>query len=77
MRRKTSLTLDDAAIVLARAGAQREGKPLSQWVEQAIINEAARNEVDLIEEWERQLTSEDRALLAALAEADRSADLDA
>lgn len=61
MRRKTSLTLDDAAIAVARAGAQREGKPLSQWVEQAIINEASRNEVELIEEWERQLSQEDRA----------------
>jgi hypothetical protein len=77
MRRKTSLTLDDSTIAVARAGAQREGKPLSQWVEQAIINEASRNEVELIEEWERQLSHEDRAVLAALAEADRYADLEA
>jgi hypothetical protein len=77
MRKKTSLTLDVAAIAVARAGALREGKPLSQWVEQAIVNEASRNEVDLIEEWERQLLPEDRAVLAALAEADHLADLDA
>jgi hypothetical protein len=77
MRRKTSLTLDVAAIAAARAGAQREGKPLSQWVEQAIVNEASRNEVDLIEEWERQLSPGDHAVLAALAEGDHGADLDA
>ena len=77
MRRKTSLTFEDATIAVARAEAQREGKPLSQWVEQAIINEASRNEVELIEEWESQLSGDDRAVLAALAEADRFPDLEA
>lgn len=76
MRRKTSLTLDDAVIALARAGAQREGRALSHWVERAIINEASRNEVDLIEQWERQLSPDDRAVLAAFAEADRLAEWD-
>jgi hypothetical protein len=50
-----------------------KGKALSQWVEQAILNEAGRNDVRLIEEWEQALSHEDRAVLAAFAEADRTA----
>jgi hypothetical protein len=76
MRRKTSLTLDESTIAAARTGAERDGRPLSQWVEQAILNEVARNDIELIEEWERALPSEDQAVLAAFAEADRQADLD-
>jgi hypothetical protein len=75
MRRKTSLTLDETTIAAARAGAEQDGKPLSQWVEQAILNEVGRTDVALIEEWERALPSEDQAVLAAFAEADRLADL--
>lgn len=76
MRRKTSLTLDEATIAAARAGAKQDGKPLSQWVEQAILNEVGRTDLVLIEEWERALPHEDQAVLAAFAEADRSVDLD-
>jgi hypothetical protein len=76
MRKKTSLTLDETAIAAARAGAEQDGKPLSQWVEQAILNELGRTDVRLIEEWEAALVGEDRAVLAAFAEADRVADLD-
>jgi hypothetical protein len=76
MRRKTSLTLDETTIAVARAGAEQDGKPLSQWVEQAILNEAGRTDVGLIEEWERALSPEDQAVLAAFAEVDRLADLD-
>jgi hypothetical protein len=75
MRKKTSLTLDETAIAAARAGAEQDGKPLSQWVEQAILNEVGRTDVRLIEEWEAALSGEDRAVLAAFAEADRVADL--
>lgn len=75
MRRKTSLTLDEATIAVARAGAEQDGKPLSQWVEQAILNEAGRTEVQLIEEWESALSREDQAVLAAFSEVDRLADL--
>jgi len=75
MRRKTSLTLDETAIAIAKAGAEQDGKPLSQWVEQAILNEAGRSDVALIEEWERRLSPEDQAVLAAFADADRLADL--
>jgi hypothetical protein len=77
MRRKTSLTLDEHALAAARAGAEQEGKPLSQWVEQAILNEAARNDLQLIEEWERALPPEDRAVLDAFAATDRVVDLGA
>jgi len=76
MRRKTSLTLDESALAAAKAGAEQDGKPLSQWVEQAILNEVGRSDVSLIEEWERRLPDEDKAVLAAFAEADRLADLD-
>jgi hypothetical protein len=75
MRRKTSLTLDESAIAAARAGAEQDGKPLSQWVEQAILNEVGRSDVALIEEWECALPEEDQAVLAAFAETDRLADL--
>ena len=75
MRRKTSLTLDEATIAAARAGAEQDGKALSQWVEQAILNEVGRTDVAVIEEWERSLPNGDRAVLAAFAEADRIADL--
>jgi hypothetical protein len=74
MRRKTSLTLDESAIAAARAGAEQDGKPLSQWVEQAILNEVGRSDVALIEEWESTLPGEDQAVLAAFAETDRVAD---
>jgi hypothetical protein len=76
MRRKTSLTLDDSTIAAARASATHDRKPLSQWVEQAILNEVGRTDVGLIEEWERALPPEDHAVLAAFAEADRAADSD-
>jgi hypothetical protein len=76
MRRKTSLTLEESTIAAARAGAEHDGKPLSQWVEQAILDQVARHDVQVIEEWERALPPEDRAVLAAFAEADRLTDLD-
>ncbi|HET8657884.1 MAG TPA: hypothetical protein VFM55_02680 [Micromonosporaceae bacterium] len=77
MRRKTSLTLDESTIAAARAGAARDGKSLSQWVEQAILDRAVRYDVQLIEEWERALPPEDHAVLAAFAEADGLTDLGA
>jgi hypothetical protein len=76
MRRKTSLTLDETTIAAARANAELDGRRLSQWVEQAILNEVGRNDVRLIEEWERALPDDDQAVLAAFAEADRLVDLD-
>jgi hypothetical protein len=51
-----------------------DGKPLSQWVEQAILDRAASYDAQLIEEWESSLSPEDRAVLAAFAETDRLAD---
>ena len=76
MRRKTSLTLDESTVATARAMAEQDGRPLSQWVEQAILNEAGRTDLGLIEAWERALSHDDQAVLAAFAEADRVADLD-
>jgi hypothetical protein len=76
MRRKTSLTLDETALAAAKAGAELAGKPLSQWVEQAILNEVGRSDVALIEEWELGLPDDDKAVLAAFAEADRLTSLD-
>lgn len=75
MRRKTSLTLDESTIAAARAGAERGGKPLSQWVEQAILNEVGRTDIQMIEEWERALSGADQAVLAAFVESDQLADL--
>ena len=48
---------------------------MSQWIERAILK-ASRNDVEILEAWERALPPEDRALLAALAEADGGASLD-
>jgi hypothetical protein len=75
MRKKTSLSLEESTVCAARAGAAREGKPLSVWVEQAILNELGRSDVRLIEEWERSLSDADRAVLAAFAASDGLVDL--
>jgi hypothetical protein len=40
LRGKTFVTLDEQTIAVAQAEARNEGKPLSPWVEQAILNEA-------------------------------------
>jgi hypothetical protein len=76
MRRKTSFTLDEQTIAVARAGERNEGKPLSHWVEQAIVEEASPSDVDLLKAWERSLPPEDRAVLAAFAAADDAVTLD-
>ena len=72
MRRKTSLTMDGAG---SQSRARGKGKPMSQWTERAILK-ASRNDVEILEAWERALPPEERALLAALAEADGGASLD-
>lgn len=59
----------------ARAGAERDGRPLSEWVELVILNEVGRTDVALIEEWERGLSDDDQALLRAFAGTDGAADL--
>lgn len=58
------------------AGAEQDGKPLYQWVEQVILNEVGRTDVQSIEQWELGLYQEDKAVLAAFAEADQLTDLD-
>jgi hypothetical protein len=42
----------------------------------AIRNKAGRTDVQLVEDWESKLSDDDKAVLAALAEADRLTDLD-
>jgi hypothetical protein len=71
MRRQIFLTLDESTIEAVRAGAVQAGKPLSQRVEQAILNEVGRSDVGLIEVWEHRLSAEDQAVLAAFALTDR------
>jgi hypothetical protein len=72
MRVKTSLTLDETTVPIARARAAAAGLEISRWVERAILNEATRDEVDIINAWEESLPSEERELLAAFAELDRN-----
>ncbi|HEX5200875.1 hypothetical protein ACFQS1_26375 [Paractinoplanes rhizophilus] len=71
MRRKTSLTLDEGSIPLARSRAEAEGLDVGRWLDRAIRHEAARVDVDVIAEWESSLPPGDRAVLAALDAADR------
>jgi hypothetical protein len=51
MRRMTSLTLEESTIAAARAGAAQDGKPLSQWVEQAILNEVVGAARSMSTQW--------------------------
>jgi hypothetical protein len=76
MRTKTSLTLDEASIPLARRHAEAEGLDVGRWLDRAIRHEAARGDVDVIADWEASLPSADLAVLAALDAADRQ-DLEA
>jgi protein-tyrosine-phosphatase len=71
MRRKTSLTLDEDSIPLARSRAEAEGLDVGRWLDRAIRHEAARVDVDVIAEWEASLPPDDQAVLAALDSADR------
>ncbi|MBB4696201.1 hypothetical protein [Paractinoplanes abujensis] len=66
MRTKTSLTLDEDSIPLARSRAEAEGLDVGRWLDRAIRHEAARGDVDVIAEWQASLPSEDQAVLAAL-----------
>jgi hypothetical protein len=76
MRTKTSLTLDEDSIPLARSRAEADGLDVGRWVDRAIRHEAARGDVDVIADWEASLPAEDQAVLAALDAADRH-DVDA
>jgi hypothetical protein len=75
MRRKTSLTLDEGSIPLARSRAEAEGLDVGHWLDRAIRHEAARGDVDVIADWEALLPPTDQAVLNALGAADRQ-DLD-
>ncbi|MBU2669600.1 hypothetical protein KOI35_39430 [Actinoplanes bogorensis] len=71
MRSKTSLTLDEGSIPLARARAEAEGLDVGRWLDRAIRHEAARGDVDVIADWESSLPADDQAVLAALDASDR------
>jgi hypothetical protein len=75
MRRKTSLTLDEGSIPLARSRAEAEGLDVGHWLDRAIRHEAARGDVDVIADWEASLPPTDQAVLDALSATDRQ-DLD-
>jgi len=75
MRTKTSLTLDEGSIPLARSRAEAEGLDVGRWLDRAIRHEAARGDVDIIADWEASLPPDDQTVLAALDAADRH-DLD-
>jgi len=71
MRTKTSLTLDEDSIPLARSRAEAEGLDVGRWLDRAIRHEAARGDVDIISDWEASLPPDDQTILAALDAADR------
>lgn len=71
MRVKTSLSFDEATIPLAKVRADAAGLDLSHWIERAIRNEAARDDVAELQAWESRLPPGDQEILAALAELDR------
>jgi hypothetical protein len=54
MRRKRSLSLEETTIAAVRAGAEQDGKPLSQRVEKAILNEVGRAEADRLPDLDRR-----------------------
>lgn len=70
MRHKTSLTLAPTSMPLARARAKAEGVSVGVWLDRAILNEAARADVELMQAWEESLPAEDQAALTALHQAD-------
>lgn len=72
MRKKTSLTLDERSIPLARDRARAEGIDIGRWIDQAIRNEAARDDAELLEEWYASMSPEEKAITAALEAADRA-----
>lgn len=72
MRIKTSLTLDETTIPLARERAKAAHLDVSHWVEQAIRHEAARNDVDELEAWEQRLNPDEQGILVMFADLDRT-----
>jgi hypothetical protein len=70
MRKKTSLTLDEASMPLARSRAAAEGLDVGRWLDRAIRNEATQGDVEVIESWESRLPDSDRATLEALERLD-------
>ena len=70
---KTSLSLDDVAADTARRHATAAGVELSAWVERAIRELAAAEDLGVYERWRQSWSEEDKAIEAALEAVDRGA----
>lgn len=60
---------------VARVHAQRAGVDVSTWIENAVHERAAVEDLEVYEQWKASWTEEDRAVEAALDALDRQADL--
>ncbi len=74
MRVKTSITLEQDLVPVVREHAARAGVDLSTWVEKAIRDRAAHEDVLAYEEWRSSWSQEDQEIEAAFEAADRAAE---
>jgi hypothetical protein len=77
MKLKTSLSLNPSTATTAREHAALAGLDLSTWVERAIRDLAATEDLVVYDRWRESWSDEDKAIEAALNAADRVADLSA
>lgn len=78
MREEISLSLDPGIVAMAREHAIHAKVGLSSWVEKAIRDRVADEDIEVYEQWRATLSEEDLAVEAALdaaAHADLEADL--
>jgi hypothetical protein len=66
---KTSLTLPEDTIPLAKAHAARAGVTMSAWIDRAVRNLAAEEDAKTYEAWRETRSDEDKAIEAALDDA--------
>lgn len=72
MKLKTSLSLDNVVAATAREHASRADMTLSTWVERAIRDLAATEDLVIYEQWRDSWSEEDKANEAALDALDRA-----
>jgi len=66
MREEISLSLDPGILALARSHASHAEVNLSDWVEKAIRDQAADEDIEMYEQWRASLSQEDLAVEAEL-----------
>jgi len=74
MTEKTTVTIGEVSMSLARRRAAKEGLDVGRWIDRAIRNEAAQGDVDVIEDWQARLPPADQVTLGALERLDHVPD---